>query len=163
MNDRNIAIPMVDCFVKKNDKYLMLHRHHTKKILPNIWIAPGGKLERNEELFEACIREVKEETGLEIKNLKLKAIGNAYNIKADQEIFFHLFVADWESGEIDPENEIGDLQWLIPDEIYKLDNLLAEFHEVLPYIFDDTDKFISYKAVYEKDNEMTEFYLENPS
>lgn len=161
MNDRNIAIPMVDCFVRKNGKYLMLKRDASKKILPNIWIAPGGKLERNEGLFEACRREVKEETGLEIKNLKLKAIGNAYNISAGQEIFFHLFVADYESGEINPENDIGELEWLTPEEIYKLDNLLAEFHEVLPYIFDDSDKFISYKAVYEKDNKMTKFCLEN--
>lgn len=151
---------MVDCFVKKDGRYLMLHRHQNKKILPNVWIAPGGKLERNEGLFEACIREITEETGLEIKNLKLKAIGNAYNIEADQEIFFHLFVADWKSGEITPENEIGDLKWLTPEEIYKLDNLLAEFHEVLPYVFEESDKFISYKTVYKKDNELKEFYLE---
>lgn len=162
MSDRIVAIPMVDCFVRKNGKYLMLKRHASKKILPNIWIAPGGKLEKNEGLYAACKREIREETGLEIKNLRLKAIGNAYNKDFNTEIFFHLFVADWKSGEINPENEIGELKWLTLPEILKLDNLLSEFHEVLPLILDNTNKIISYTAVYQSDNELLDFQIEEP-
>ena len=46
------------------------------------------------------------------------------------------------------------------EEILKLDNLLAEIHQVASYIFDDTNNVISYKAVYEKGNKLSSFILE---
>ena len=75
MDKRNILVTL-ECFVKKDGKYLMLHRNPDKKILPNVWMAPGGKREHNEGLFECARREIKEETGLEITNLRIKASGN---------------------------------------------------------------------------------------
>lgn len=77
MNKRNIVVTL-ECYVKKDDKYLMLHRNKNKKIMPDVWMAPGGKREFNEGLFEAARREIKEETGLEIKNLRVRATGSAY-------------------------------------------------------------------------------------
>ena len=74
MSDRKIHATF-ECFVKKDDKYLMLHRNSDKKIMPNVWMAPGGKREQGEGLFEAAHREVMEETGLKIKKLKIRATG----------------------------------------------------------------------------------------
>lgn len=42
---------------------VLLHRH--KKL--NIWLGPGGHVEKDENPVEASIREVKEETGLDIE------------------------------------------------------------------------------------------------
>ena len=39
-----------------------------------LWLAPGGKVEKNEAPLETAIREVNEETGLHISALELKAI-----------------------------------------------------------------------------------------
>lgn len=38
---------------------------------PDSWCLPGGKQEFNETIFEGAIREVKEETNLDIRNLEV--------------------------------------------------------------------------------------------
>lgn len=161
IKERNIGVAL-ECFVQKDGKYLMLHRHSTKKIMPNVWMAPGGKRDFNEGLFARAKREILEETGLEIKNLKIKVTGNAYIEDINLELYFHFLTAEWAGGELTPETEVGELAWHTPEEIGKLDNLLAELREVLPHVFADDDKVISYTAVYKSGNEMVEFSLENP-
>src|SRR5579864_2542948 len=83
MKSRNILVTL-ECFVKKDNTYLMLHRNKDKRIMPDVWMAPGGKREFNEGLFECARREVLEETGLEIKNLRIKVSGNGYLKDLDQ-------------------------------------------------------------------------------
>lgn len=129
--------------------------------MPDVWMAPGGKREFNEGLFKAARREILEETGLEITNLKIKATGNAYLEDIDQELYFHFITADYKSGELLNNPADGELVWLTPKEILKLDNLLSEIKKVGPHIFDNTDKIISYKAVYKRGNEMTDFEVES--
>ena len=138
----------------------MLHRNPDKKIMPNVWMAPGGKREFNEGLFAATRREIKEETGLEIKNLRVKVAGNGYMKDLDQEIFFHFILADYAGGEVHQKPEDGELRWVTIEEMKNLDNLLAEIKEILPLLFDGTDKVISYTVVYEKGNELSSFMLE---
>lgn len=158
--NRNIAVTL-ECFIKKGNKYLMLHRHPNKKIMPGIWMAPGGHREFNEGLFEAARREVMEETGLKVKNLKLKAVGNAHLKDLDKEFYFFMVTADYDSGDLKQNVEDGEFVWLDKKEILKLDRLLAELKTVLPHILSETEGVISYKAVYDKGNEMTFFELES--
>lgn len=160
MSQRNILVTL-ECFIQKDGKYLMLHRNSDKRIMPNVWMAPGGKREFNEGLFAATRREIIEETGLTIKNLRIKATGNAYLKDLNQEVFFHFVFADYAGGELHQNPEDGELKWLTPEEIIKLDNLLAEIKQVAPLIFDGSDSVISYSAVYETGNELTDFTVEN--
>src|SRR5689334_7601938 len=112
---RNIAAAL-ECYVKKNDKFLMLHRHPSKRIMPNVWMAPGGKIEQGEGLFECARREILEETGIKIKNLQLKAIGTIFLQDLDQELFVQFLFADWAGGKVKPEIEVGELVWITPEE-----------------------------------------------
>lgn len=59
------------CMVYKGDMILVINR--TKSDWPGLSF-PGGHLEENETLEESVVREMKEETGLDIKNPKLCAI-----------------------------------------------------------------------------------------
>jgi len=161
MNPRNIALSL-ECYIKKGEKYLMLHRHPSKRIMPNVWMAPGGKREFNEGLFECARREIFEETGLKIKNLRVKVAGNAYMKDIDLELYFHFILADWDSGELVEEADNGILEWLTPEEMAQKENLLPEIRQLLPYLFDGTDRVISCKAVYEEGIKMTEFLIEDP-
>lgn len=63
-----------------HDKKVLLHKH----LKLNKWLPPGGHLEENETPPEAAVREVKEETGLDIifleqENLQIEAY-NAMSI-----------------------------------------------------------------------------------
>jgi len=156
---RNI-IATLECFVRKDGKYLMLHRSSEKRIMPGVWMAPGGKREACEGLFECARREILEETGLKIKNLRIKAAGCAYLKDINQELNIHFLTADYADRELKQDPNNGELVWLMPEEIAKLDNLLAEIHEILPHIFSDDGNVISYHAVYERGNDMVEFRIE---
>lgn len=160
MEQRNIIV-ILECYVRKNGKYLMLHRNKSKRIMPDVWMAPGGKREFNEGLFEAARREIREETGLEIKNLRIICTGNAYLKDIEQELFFHFVEADYDSGEVHQSPEDGELVWLTVDEILEQENLLSELKQVLPLVLRKNLLPISYKAVYDKGNNMTEFSIES--
>jgi len=138
----------------------MLHRAKHKKIMPDVWMAPGGHLEFNEGLYEAARREIDEETGLKIKNMRVKAIGTAFLKDLNQELFFHFLFADYAGGKIVQNDHDGELVWLTPKEIAKLPTLLAEIREILPLLFKNNGKIISYKATYVKGNTMNAFELE---
>ena len=57
------------CYIEKDEKYLMLHRTKKKKDENHDkWIGVGGKFEAGESPDECVIREVKEETGLDVKD-----------------------------------------------------------------------------------------------
>lgn len=51
----------------KNDKVLILQRSKEEDIFPNMWELPSGKKEFLETSENSLLREVKEETGLDIK------------------------------------------------------------------------------------------------
>lgn len=156
---RNIAVTL-ECFVKKGNKYLMLHRHPNKRIMPGVWMAPGGHREFNEGLFACARREVYEETGLEIKNLRIKATGCAYLKDLDQEFYFHFVVSDYAGGKLKPNIDDGEFIWLTPRQILNRKNLLAELKIVLPYVFAEKQPVISFRAVYEKENKLKELEIE---
>lgn len=156
---RNIVVTL-ECFVKKGDKYLLLHRNPNKRIMPDIWMAPGGHREFNEGLFACARREIMEETGLTIKNLRIKATGNAHVKDIDQEFYFHMLVADYAGGEVKGSPEDGELVWLTKEEILKLDKLLPELKKILPHILSDNHEVVSYTALYEKGTVMNEFNIE---
>lgn len=156
---RNISVSL-ECFVKKGGKYLMLHRNPAKKIMPDVWMAPGGHREFNEGLYECARREIFEETGLKIKNIQIKATGNVYLKDLNEELFFHDLVADYAGGKLTQSPSDGRLAWLTPKEIAKLDNLLSELQHILPYIFAKNNKVISYKATYEKGNKIIDFQFD---
>jgi len=54
------------------DKFLLIKR--IKEPYLGMWCLPGGKIEYGEKIEEAIIREIKEESGLDIKFIALRGI-----------------------------------------------------------------------------------------
>lgn len=60
----------VELLIKYDNKYLLCKRSSNAKVAPNIWNIPAGKVKYNEGIEEALIRECKEETNLDVTNVK---------------------------------------------------------------------------------------------
>ncbi len=68
MNHKPIVQKVVlAAVIIKDNKVLILQRNKDEDILPNMWELPSGKKEPLETFENALLREVKEETGLDIK------------------------------------------------------------------------------------------------
>ena len=58
------------CYLEKDGCYLMLHRVKKKNdVNHDKWVGVGGKFEPGEDALACALREVREETGLEIANI----------------------------------------------------------------------------------------------
>ena len=84
----------------------------------NMWDIPGGHAHFGEDFVDAAKREVKEETNLEIKNLKKIGQFDTRAHYADKHIFF---TTNDYSGDISLQmNEVDEFKWVNPDEISKM-------------------------------------------
>lgn len=105
-------------FIRKDDKWLVLKRSPLKKYAPNVIHPIGGKVDIGEEPYAAAKREVLEEAGVTVKNIRLEAVvlevnpptGYGYNW-----LIFN-FSADYDTGEV-LQTEEGELLWLSSEEL----------------------------------------------
>lgn len=90
---------------------------------------PGGKVEENESLMAAAVREAKEETGLDIKNLKFVGfitwLGKEYK---DTGLLYE--TSDYK-GDLVAENREGNLSWIDYEDFKKMDGMSLSMDKIL--------------------------------
>lgn len=96
---------------------------------------PGGKLEEGESIIKSVEREVYEETGLVVSNLKICGIKDWYDYKENIRNLVFLFETDTYKGELIPETDEGKVYWVTYEEISKM-NLANDFDKLLE-VFDN--------------------------
>lgn len=97
---------------------------------------PGGHVEAGESFVESAIREVKEETGLDIRNLKNCGVIHWANKDSLDRYIVHLYKTSDFSGELIGETEEGKVFWISPDEL-KNQKLSNNFGNYLPMFLED--------------------------
>lgn len=116
------------CFIKKDRKVLLLRRD--KEPMKGKWTGVGGKTKFFEEPLESCMREVKEETGLDIEP-KLAGVITTINKAKGSKWLLCVYIANGYDGELKQSRE-GILEWVNEDRLYEKD--LAFIRVSLPYI-----------------------------
>ena len=107
------------CYIKKDNKYLMLHRiKKVNDVNKDKWIGIGGRIEDGETPEQCILREVKEETGLTLTSFDYRGIVRFRSDECEAEDM-HLFTADGFEGKLIDCNE-GVLEWIDRDNLYKL-------------------------------------------
>jgi 8-oxo-dGTP diphosphatase len=108
------------CYVRKEEKTLMLHRvKRENDIHQNKWNGLGGKFQPGETPEACVIREVEEESGLLIKNPKIKGFLTFPEFRAGEDWYVFVFLANEFSGKLIDSAE-GNLQWIENDQLLKL-------------------------------------------
>lgn len=113
--------------INSNGQVLLQKRSNKKKLWPNMWdITGGGHVLAGEFGFQAIIREMKEELGIELEKNDMTFIGSSVstNIKGDvvNNHFNEFYIVNKDVDEkqlkLDPE-EVSEVKWMEQDEIIK--------------------------------------------
>jgi 8-oxo-dGTP diphosphatase len=127
----------VGVLVEKDGKVLMLRRKHVHG--SGTWSTPGGHLEFGEEPVLCGIREVEEETGIQVKKPKFLAVTNDVFPEHGKHSITLWYRAEYESGtaRIGDASEMDQVGWYpkeaLPEPLFlPLRNLLET--EDLPWV-----------------------------
>lgn len=100
------------CYIENDNKILLLHRIKKENdIHDGKWIGVGGKIEQGETPEECIVREVKEETGLIIKNPTLNGVMTFPKFQDNEDWYVFLFTVNNFEGKLIECNE-GVLKWV---------------------------------------------------
>lgn len=117
--------------VINDGKILLIKRRYEPH--KNTWCPPGGFTDKliNEPVEACCIREIKEETNIDVEIIKKLDILKSYNKVKDRYEHIHIFLCKPKSIEIIVDDEVLDVKWFNLNEINNL------------YLIPRFDKFIS--------------------
>lgn len=142
----------VRCYlIKDNEVVVTKYKKGNKK--EGYYDIPGGKIEEGETPKQTAIREMKEETGIEIQNLKYKGI---MTIEYPDRLFiFDTFITKEYEGE-PQEFEENTSEWIDIDELLKKEKILSNIilldKFLIKGLIDDNRNFNLHIKVDEQEN-----------
>jgi len=109
----------VSAAIFRNGKVLVVRRARAPAL--TLYTLPGGAVEAGETLSEAIVREVREETALEIAPATLaghrEVIARDAQGRVERHFVILCFAARWLAGEPVLNDELDDARWLDPAEL----------------------------------------------
>lgn len=136
------------CYIESGGAYLLLHRIKKENDLNHDkWVGIGGKFEENESPEDCLLREVREETGLELTNYRYCGIVTFVSDRWEGE-YMHLFHATGFHGAMHDCDE-GVLEWVPKAEFAKLPQW--EGDRIFLRLMEQGTSFFSLKLVYKGD------------
>ena len=102
-----------------NGEILIVKRHPKSKTDPEMWELPGGKVEKGEHFADALVREIKEETNLDVNVGDFcEAVQNDYMHKRTVQLMMYL--EDGE-GSVKISDEHTEFMWVSMEKIKTLE------------------------------------------
>lgn len=100
-----------------------------------LYNVPGGKVEPDEDPYEACLREVREETGLSLPHARLRAVLTVIARDTGTQWLLFTFLADRPAGEAAPiVDDEGELRWVPIADIASLP-VVSDIPVMLPHLW----------------------------
>lgn len=99
------------------DKIHSGHKYTLYGRMAGKWELPGGRFKESDNRFDAAKREIEEECGIEIKNLK-DVVREEIEEKNSVNVYI-IFTRDWD-GEVEISKEHQDLTWVSADEYLEI-------------------------------------------
>jgi 8-oxo-dGTP diphosphatase len=97
---------------------------------------PGGHAENGESIHDSAVREIKEETGLDIRNLKACGFMYWFNNQTEDRYFTYFYKTTDYSGELIDATDEGKVFWTSFNELKSM-KLAPNFKEYLPMFLED--------------------------
>jgi len=121
------------------------------------WNGPGGKKKPGESILQSVKREVKEETGLEVENLKkIAELEFVFDGKEEWNQLVHVYKTNDFRGELAPSEE-GELKWfkladmpydlMWEDDVYWLKDALVGKYARRRFYFDEQAKLKNHQVI----------------
>jgi len=108
------------CYVQSEGRFLLLHRAEERPQAGS-WGVPAGKVEKGEAVREALLREVREETGIELEEKPLEDAGTLYVRYPHVDFTFHMFCCEYgKRPEVLLSDEHRDFRWTTAEEALAL-------------------------------------------
>lgn len=128
----DFPVPAAGAVVLGSNGVLLVRRRDPPR--ENCWSLPGGAQEITETIYESAIREVKEETGLDIRILGLIDVVDSITFDDEGALRFHYTVTDFAArvtgGQLMAGDDAIEARWFSPDQVSELD-MWSETHRII--------------------------------
>jgi len=122
---------VINYILKRKNKFLMQLRDNKSDIrCPGEWCFPGGGAEEKENYIDACIREVKEETNIKVKEIEYLCDhtyswgqhSRVFIVKGKGKVSSNEGTMEWKTFKELSEMKLADNQNIILDMLYEKEN-----------------------------------------
>jgi ADP-ribose pyrophosphatase YjhB (NUDIX family) len=135
-NENSLRHVVVDTLILKDNKILLVKR--TGKLIEGgKWCLAGGFVERDETLKEAVEREVMEESGYKIKDIKLLTIiDNPNRPKENRQNIAFVFTCEALEKEGNSDWEVDDQKWFDLSDLPAKDEIAFDHYDNIKFYLD---------------------------
>ena len=136
-----VNVEIVTCvMIKNSETNEVLIQNRTQKY-PG-YCFPGGHVECGESIYDCAVREIKEETGLDITDLMYCGIVHWVNKENDERYICFMYKTDQFNGELITKNNEGEQFWLCIDELLAIPKeKFSSIHYALSPLFHEYGKY----------------------
>jgi 8-oxo-dGTP diphosphatase len=142
------------CFIRNQEKYLMLFRQkHPNQFR---WNGVGGKIESGESATNSCLREIEEETGLEVTDISFRGIVTWNDVSWNNHGGMFVFIAESASENFVSSDE-GNLDWKSLNWIYSDESVVSNIPMFLPAMLGNVSDPMEHAFTYNEQEEILDY------